>query len=216
MEAASPAVPTQKVTGDVTVLEVGDGRRPWSSSKGGEFIGYRVKLKLHAAGDVEVGNVEVNTKADNPKFMAVGEQAFGIFDPRTGNQYGPRFQKKNPDGGGGGRRGGGGKSPEEQARIQRQHSQDMALQVAVSAGWFAGVDPALAAFGTDDPPAEAKQARQLMANLLNGPVKSLIDYFDQDIDRGAAAALKRRAEAASEGKQQTDGNQSDDRPASGG
>lgn len=180
---ASPTMPTEKVTGDATVLEVGEGRRPWSSTKGGEFIGYRVKLRL--ASGVEVGNVEINTKADSPKFVEVGEQLFGVFDPRVGNQYGPRFQKQNPQGGGGGG-GGRGKSPMEQARIQRQHSQEMAIRFATAAGWLDGI------------PHDDGERIVALVGASEAPLKKLIDLFDQDIERGAKAAVERRQQSGSQ------------------
>lgn len=183
---ATPTMPTEKVTGDATVLEVGESRREWESGKGGKFIGYRVKLRL--ASGVEVGNVEINTKADNPKFVEVGEEIFGVFDPRVGNQYGPRFQKKNPDGGGGGGgRGRGGPSPMEQCRMQRQHSQMVAVDFAAKAGWLDGINP-------DE---EGREKVRELVGKADGPLTWLIDIFDFDIDRGAKIALERRKQSGS-------------------
>lgn len=185
----------QKITGEVTVLEVAKDdsgnvkTRPWETKPqgdrpAGKFLGYRIKVKLPDG--TEVGNVEVNTKQDNPKFMEPGETAFGVFDPRPGNQYGPRFQKKSPQGGGGGGgRGRGGPSPMEQCRMQRQHSQMVAVDFAAKAGWLDGIEP-------ND---EGRNRVRELVGKADGPLTWLIDLFDFDIDRGAKIALERREQS---------------------
>lgn len=173
------------IVGDVKVLEVGTEDRLWESEQGGKFIGYRIKLQLPDG--TEVGNVEVNTKADNPRKFEVGSTVFGKFDPRPGHKFGPRFQKKSQGGGGGGG-GGGKKSPLEQARIQRQHSQEMGIRIGTAAGWFTGIDP------TDG------DAIVALIGKHDGPLTKLIDLIDHDIDRGAQKALERK-QGGSDGSQ---------------
>lgn len=172
-------------TGEVEVLEVSDpsNDRKWKSAKGQEYLSYRVKLRLPDS--MEISNVETNTKADDPKKLTVGEKVFGEFDPRPGNQYGPRFFRKGQGGGGGG---GGrrGPSPLEQCRMQRQHSQMVAVDFAAKAGWLDEIKP------TD---------QEKITHLIgkgDGPLTKLIDVFDFDIDRGAKKALERRKQDGSE------------------
>ena len=145
-----------------------------------EYLSYRIKIKLPDGS--EVGNVEINTKADQPKKVTVGETIYGEFDPRPGNQHGPRFFKKQQGGGGGGGRGRGGPSPMEQCRMQRQHSQMVAVDFAAKAGWLDGIEP-------DD---EGKERIRELVGKADGPLTWLVDLFDYDIDRGAKIALERR------------------------
>ena len=167
-------------TGEAEVLAVADPERDrkWKSQKGAGYISYRVKLRLPDGNEVE--DVEINTKADNPKKVSVGEKVFGEFDPRPGNTHGPRFFRKGQGGGGG--RGRGGPSPLEQCRMQRQHSQMVAVDFAAKAGWLDDIKP-------DD---EGKERINELVGKGSGPLTWLIDLFDFDIDRGAKIALERR------------------------
>ena len=176
-------------TGEVEVLAVGDPERDrtWKSQKGQEYLSYRIKIKLPDGSEVE--NVEINTKAEDPKKVSVGEKVFGEFDPRPGNQHGPRFFRKGQGGGG---RGGGrsGPSPLEQCRMQRQHSQMVAVDFAAKAGWLDGITP-------DE---DGQERISELVGKAAGPLTWLIDLFDFDIDRGAKIALERRKKDGSIGQ----------------
>jgi hypothetical protein len=107
----------------------------------------------------------------------VGKSYYGTI---TIGDYGPRFKKeKKLDGSGasGGSNGSwGGKSPDQQASIVRQHSQEMALRY-------------LAIFG--DSALEANDADGLITSLV-GEVKPIIDWFEADANKAQLASQQPR------------------------
>jgi hypothetical protein len=165
-----------------TVKRVADSPREWSSKQGGTFLSYTVDLEGEG-GKVEAG-VEWNRKPES-RAPEVGDRIAGTIEP---GKFSERFKMdyeatKELSGGGstgssggadyGRRGGGGGKSPDQQASIVRQHSQEMAIRV-------------LAAIGS--PP-------ELDTGALKTNLKDWTDFFAADA--GAAQAANRTGGSSS-------------------
>lgn len=128
-----------------TVTEV-VGARPWPSKEDTQTIYYDVRLQ-----DFD-GLVDVGRKPGNP--VTVGTVLDGEIQP---TQFAGKFKfKRSNNGYGGG--GGKGRSPEENAKIVRQHSQEMALRYAA-----------------------IRAEKELLPNPFKlSDLKAVIDWFDAD------------------------------------
>lgn len=94
--------------------------REWES-KYGQMKSYTVKVE----GDE--GTYELSRKATSPA-PTVGQRIdVAEVQPSPNGNYPPKLKLAQAN-----RSGGGGRSPEESARIMRQHSQEMALRYAVA------------------------------------------------------------------------------------
>lgn len=122
---------------------------------------------------------KVRFEQDKTKLVGLFVPAQAKWTPSVGAEvegevingdYGWEFKRKSQGGGGGGR----ARSPEENARIQRQHSQDMAIQ-------FLRLSRDLGYEWGDE------KWKELMEEFV-----SLADAFDRDIVAGAAKALARK------------------------
>jgi hypothetical protein len=120
--------------------------REWDSQKGGPMKSYTVKVE----GDD--GAYEIARKASSPA-PTVGQKIdVAEVVPSNGN-YPPKIKLAF-----GGKGGGGGRTPEEQARIQRQHGQEMAIRWA----------------------ALAHARGKLPDDFKLGDLTAIIDWFDAD------------------------------------
>jgi hypothetical protein len=158
-----------------TVTHVNDQSREYTD-KFGPKKSWKMTLKDSAG--AESTNVEWSRKPDSPG-PTVGQELEGdirteTIDTRNGPMQVRKFKKAQTGGGGGG----GGfrpRDPRETAAIQRQHSQEMAVRVAASAGWFNVV-------GGFDPKQQSGQG------VLNNLAR-LSDWFQRDIERGVNLAM---------------------------
>lgn len=93
--------------------------KTWSNDKG-TFHVYLIGLR----NSMKQATAEINRKPESP-MIAVGGEIYGEL---TASQFGPRFKKMQPPG----QRNGGTApmDPAREARIVRQHSQEMALRYA--------------------------------------------------------------------------------------
>lgn len=144
---------------NLTISKV-TGKREWNGQHG-SMVTYKVELE-----QLE-GVHELNQKPETPE-PNVGESIFADVLPPNKEGFLPRLKKKQQQGGFGGG-GWGGKSPEEQRKIQRQHSQEMAIRaltLAVQLGVIA------------KPPENSAAYLEL--------VQKTADWFDKDIGEGKA------------------------------
>jgi hypothetical protein len=107
------------------------GNKPWAGQHGPMMSYY---LTLVDGEGQETANVDLAQKPTSPAPQP-GQTLEGNIDQGS---YGPKFKKAFTQSFGGGGR---GKSPEEQASIVRQHSQEMALRALEIAATFGVVDP---------------------------------------------------------------------------
>lgn len=136
----------------VTLTAVSEKTKTWTGQQGGSFIDYFVKT--------DAGGEQVYThtrKPDSPR-PQVGESFEAEVQPSQGD-YPPKLKRISQ------RPGGGGRSPEENKRIVRQHSQEMALRFATATGWLAELDL------TDD---------QVTDEVLK-IIRHLTDWFEKDV-----------------------------------
>lgn len=132
----------------------------------GSFHSY--KLTVEENGTEHTG-VELFQKADSIP-PSVGQQIDGTLED---GPYGKKIKKAQRLGG----PGGGGfrpRDPKESAAIQHQHSQEMAVRVAIAAGWFK--EP------FDPTSLEGKTLLDLTGRLAS--------WFRRDIDRGVKEATQ--------------------------
>lgn len=146
------------------------GPKPWGNEHG-QFNDWLLTM-TDADGRQLTAIRTTKVKQDGSSYTpTVGEQVEGTLDFSRQAQTGhPKFKpdRQQQGGGGGGYRGGGGggMSPERQAAITRQHSQEMAIRVMGYAGQLQGA------------------SNEAIANGL----KSWADWFDADVKRAAEAA----------------------------
>lgn len=122
--------------------------REWNSQQGGPMKSFTIKVE----GDE--GAYELSKKASSAA-PEVGQsiEVAQVVPPKEGTTFPPKIKLAF-----GGGRGGNGRSPEEAARIMRQHSQEMALRYAA-----------------------IKQAQgQLPADFKPSDLFKLADHFDAD------------------------------------
>lgn len=164
--------------------------RAWTSSHGGNFLSYKVDLECD--GVKEMG-IEWNKKDTSPA-PSVGEQVAGIIEEgKYGDKFKIDYEATKELGGNGGSSetstaaGGNSKGgwqpeserdPERAARILRQHSQSMAVQAAVGAGYFQG---------------------EITITKLQDDLLPLIDWFDADVLGQTAKQTQGSAAPAKEG-----------------
>lgn len=146
-----------------------EGPKYWSGEHG-SFADWRLVL-TDANGQqlAAIRTTKVQPDGSTHTPMA-GEVIDGELDFSRQAQNGglPKIKpvRQQQGGGGGGARGGGGMSPERQAAITRQHSQEMAIRAMAAAGQLQGAN------------------NEAIANGL----KSWADWFDADVKRAAGAA----------------------------
>jgi hypothetical protein len=144
------------------ILHVGDDVREWTAKQGpaaGQtFKSYTVRAKCP---DGMERNFEVSRKPDSPPPPLGAVEA--EVKPSQGDF--PDKLKLTPQGRGGGF--GGGMSPERQAAVQRQHSQEMAIRM-------------LDAF---EPRLDGRTAKTYLPQI-----KALTDWFDADVNQASPNA----------------------------
>jgi hypothetical protein len=172
------------------VKSVGAEPREWSSTHGGSFLSYKVDL-AEDGGAVAMG-IEWTKKPESQP-PSVGERVVGHLEPgKFSEKFKIDYEATKELGGGASReaqtgtagsRNGGGKrdwkpeserDPERSARILRQHSQEMALRAACSAGYFQG---------------------EITTEKLRDDLIPLVDFFDQDVNKAGQAAKQAQGSA---------------------
>jgi hypothetical protein len=142
-------MPVYEITG------VAEAVRDWNSPLGGQMRGYRIDLK-GADGSEEL-LVEWSRKVASPA-PTVGMQVEGVVKQ---GQYGKKFKKSQAISGSGGGR--FEEDPKRSARIQRMHSQDMAMR-------------AMALRLTPE------ELHDMPAEKFSSALSALADWFDKDAD----------------------------------
>lgn len=93
--------------------------REWNSAQGGPMKSYTIRVEN------DEGAYELSKKADSqPPALGQTIDVAQVIPPKEGTTFPPKLKLSY---GGGGK---GGRTPEENARIIRQHSQEMALRYA--------------------------------------------------------------------------------------
>ena len=106
-----------------TITDVSSNVRDWNSQQGGPMKEYRVHLQGTGPSDPQILNVEWSRKATSPA-PTEGQQVEGTLEDR--GQHGLKLKVAPSLGGGGFAR---PEDPKRAARILRQHSQAMALNL---------------------------------------------------------------------------------------
>jgi hypothetical protein len=139
----------------LTLTKVLDGPREWSPKDNPD-------RKFHSwTVEADDGNkFEINTKAGNE--VKLGTDEFTVTPPKPGTDFPPKLKRVQQN-----RNGGGGMSPERQAAVQRQHSQEMAIRM-------------LDAF---EPRLDGRTAKTYLPQI-----KALTDWFDADVNQASPNA----------------------------